>query len=264
MTSHQDTVLFGSAANQVGDDFGDCVDAALIEGVHSLPMIQSTLSDTMLASLRKAYHRNADIFQAYVQRNVFSIASLSKTRRQQIVQAFMMENNKSTDMDESTTPTSSSGNDNSALSDITNTTLQPPANYPSSKECIPKAEDMTAIEATLVALREELSSAKRRRNEMKTKLDQLVVANNAAGQVQVPDLHSAVTTMIMGKEGLVSLVEQGKEQLREMDKRQRPEENDDVDEGPKVVKLSMEAQYAMDKQSTTFSRTCKVLKGQQL
>jgi hypothetical protein len=257
MTSHQDTVLFGSSANQVGDDFGDCVDSALIEGVHSLPMIQSTLSDTMLASLRKAYHRNADIFQAYIQRNVFSIASLSKTRRQQLVQAFM---DKTTDTD---APSSSSGNDDDALSDITNTTLLAPAKYP-SEECIPKADDMATMEATLGALREELAAAKRRRNEMKTKLDQLTVANSAAGQVQVTDLHSAVTTMIMGKEGLVSLVEQGKEQLEEMDKRQRPEEGDDVDEAPKKVKLSMEAQYAMDKQSTTFSRSCKILKRQQL
>jgi len=240
MTSNEDTILFGSSADHISDDFGDCVDAALTEGVHSLPMMQPSSSAMMLASLRKEYHRNVDIFQGYIHRNVCSIGGLSKLRRTKIVQAFLDNNSNSVDEDAA-----------APLSDLTNTiTTNEAPKYP-SKEDVPTKADMAAIDDALASLRTQLTFAKRRRTILQTKLDQLGdadhVAQHVATVVTTEKVHSAVSIMVQGHETLTRLTDQAMDSLEALanDKRQRSEEDDD--EVPKQEKLSLEAQYEQDR-----------------
>ena len=253
-SSNEDIILFGSSSDELSDEFGDCVDAALLEGVHSLPMIQSTSSISMLESLRRAYYRNIDIFQGFLHRNVFSIANLSKTRRSKIIQAFLNDNhnlncknNPNNMQDTFLTNTTTT---------ITATTITMTMTNNPSLDSIPTTNDRKEMEDSLSSLRDELATAKQRRNELQAKLHQLSLAQEALPQsanstTNTTTVHSAVTAMIMGKQKLENLIDQAKENLETMDQEKRQRVEVDEDNEPKKTKLTLEAQYEQDKQIKT-------------
>ena len=253
-SSNEDIVLFGSFSEQLSDDFGDCVDAALLEGVHSLPMIQSSSFSAMLDSLQRVYYRNVDIFQGFLHRNIFSIASLSKTRRGKIIQAFLNENKTNLNCNNLNTPNNTPDNAGDLfLSNTTTTTTT--INNP-SLDSIPTTNDFKEMEDSLVFLRHQLASAKQQRNELQAKLHQLSVAQEAIPQIANNNtnttlIHSAVTSMIMGKQKLETLLHQAKENLEIMDQEKRERIQVDNENEPKKIKLTLEAQYRQDKQIKT-------------
>ena len=165
-SSNEDIVLFGSSSDELFDGFGDCVDAALLVGVHSLPTIQSTSSIAMLESLRRAYNRNIDIFQGFLHRNVFSVANLSKTRRNNIVQAFLNDNHN---LNCKNSPNNTPNNMEQMFLSNTTTTIKTMTNNP-SLDSIPTSNDRKEMEDTLSSLRDQLATAKQRRNEHQAKL----------------------------------------------------------------------------------------------
>ena len=89
MTAEEDKILFGDRNSLIADEFCERVEAALVEGVSSLPLMgEDNRDEKMLNLLRKAYTKHIDLLEIYSGRNVFSVASRTSRFRKRIVEAF--------------------------------------------------------------------------------------------------------------------------------------------------------------------------------
>jgi hypothetical protein len=205
----QDRVLFGTRTFNVSDELTDSIDAALMEGVASLPRLPN--DEALLELLRKVYFRNANVLEAYLGRNVFSIQSLPPSRRKRIVEAFLTKED----------PAMPSG---VALQDLTNQAR--PVSYPTADQ-IPSVTDMERVNQELTDLRSKHTQVKRRRNQLVTHLQKLAKAHESVVSAALLDpkqsrtISESIQNMIIGKQALDEATFRGKALTERLDESKR-------------------------------------------
>jgi hypothetical protein len=238
-----DAVLFGSLPYTISDFFGESIDACLVEFVADLP----SKGHNLLSTLRRVYFRNVDVLESYLVRNTFSIQSLPPSRRNKIVQAYLKGEVPSTE----TKPFP--------------TTHVKSYDYPTE---IPSSHDVQSLQQETKQLRLKLREARRRRKDLRTKLEGLVQAHQAVNPVvgalrhNVP-LEDDIASVVMDKDRLEELQAAATilSNRLEEEKRERPELEDEVDLNAKRTKLTLEEQYKENRENTrtTESSMTKVV-----
>lgn len=247
-----DTILFGSRNTVVSDEFCDCIDQALVEGVASLPLMDSaeedgtdeTRSEKMLKKLRKAYLRNVDLAEIYAGRNIFSISNRTPFFRQRVVAGFLNKINEEvltheTDIQASDIP------------------AMPETNYafPSSKDEVPSTEMLAELEEQLKVLRSKLKETRSYKMERLRYCKDLEQAERFSEDAVKPldnkslqIVDKSIQKMVKGKDEMEILQIQGKQLIEKMDedKRQRLN-NENENELPVITrkkkKLTLEEDY---------------------
>lgn len=231
----EDRVLFGTKTFTISDKLTDTIDAALVEGVSSLPRLPN--EEGLLQMLRKVYVRNIHVLEAYMARNIFSIQSLPPSRRRKIVEAFVT--NKIPEM-----PDIADDKENMVTSSL---------EYPTADQ-IPSQEELTQAEQGLKDLRAELAELKRRRTELGATMEQLALARRTIPSVPTDvRVHDKVTRLFKAKGTLEDLISKAKEVTAKLDdeKRNRHEE-DDAPAIPKKRKLGVEEAYEEESTAITL------------
>ena len=232
----EDRVLFGTKTFAVSDELNDSIDAALVEGVSSLPRLP--WEEALLKMLRKVYLRNINVLEAYMGRNIFSIQSLAPSRRRKVVEAFVTN----------TLP------ETPDLTDVNNKQNEESSafQYPTADQ-IPSQETLSEAEQELKDLRVKLSEVKRLRKHLAVTIEKLSVARQAIPSVPTVQVHDKVTSMVKAKETLEDLTFKGKELMSKLDdeKRNRPEE-DDAPAVPKKPKLGLEEAYEEERKAISL------------
>ena len=222
----EDRVLFGTKTFEISDKLMDAIDAALVEGVSSLPRLPK--EDALLQMLRKVYVRNIDVLEAYMARNVFSIQSLPPSRRRKVIEAFVTN----------TLPKIPDIPDNKE--NVVSSSVE----YPTSDQ-IPSQEELTQAEQELKDLRVKLAELKRHRTELGATMEQLAIARRTIPSVPADvRLHDKITKLFKAKETLEDLTSKAKDVTAKLEeeKRNRHDE-DDAPVIPKKRKLGLEEEY---------------------
>lgn len=238
-----DTVVFGSLNDRIADAFADRIQAALSEGVQSLPLLyESTKGDALLAKLQKSYLKNVDIVEAYGERNIFTLQMYPPKRRQRITRAFLDKDHESKKTENSTTATV-----------FENSSYQYPA-----EEQIPSLEQSQSLQDELQVLRAHLQAARLRRNALLVANTSKEVAQKATDQVSaslplqdLETIHTSVTAAVMGGQGLEQLQEQGKKALNNLENSKRERKNPEDEEllvPPSKKRVSLEEHYREQRQ----------------
>jgi hypothetical protein len=238
------TVVFGSLNGRIADAFADRIQAALSEGVQSLPLLyESTKGDALLAKLQKSYLKNVDIVEAYGERNIFTLKMYPPKRRQRITRAFLDENH------ESKQPKTSS-----TITTFENSSYQYPA-----EDQIPSQEQSQNLQDELQALRAQLQAARLRRNALLVANTSRKVSHQATDQLSaslplqdLDTIHTSVTAAVMGGQGMEQLQEQGKQALNKLENSKRERNNLVEDEEllvpPSKKRVSLEEHYRGQRQ----------------
>jgi hypothetical protein len=240
-----DRILFGTKTITISDELTDSIDAALVEGVSSLPRLPQP--EVLLQTLRQVYSRNVNVLETYMSRNIFSIHHrLPPSRRKKVVEAFL------TNQLPEVAP----------LSNVTNSEgTKPEFPYPTAAE-IPSAEALFQKEQDLKELRAKLVQLKRRRQQLSLHAKKLVVANDAVPILPEETVKTATTgngvegivsSLIQGKEMLDELAVKGKELTGKMDAEKRqwgPDDENAPPAVPKKKKLKLEEAFAADVKAT--------------
>ena len=223
----EDRILFGTRTCSISDKLIDVVDAALIEGVSSLPRLPH--EKALLKSLRKVYVRNVDILEAYMGRNIFSIQSMPPSRRRKVVEAFVTNNLPEI-------PCASEDNENLISSSIA---------YPTADQ-IPTQEELTQAEVELKDFRTKLAALKRRRAELGERMEQLTLARRTIPSVPdaVKPFHEMVTNLVESNITLQDLTFKARAVMTKLDaeKRNRPDDSD-APVFPQKPKLGLEEEF---------------------
>ena len=238
-----DTVVFGSLNGRIADAFADRIQAALSEGVQSLPLLyESTKGDALLAKLQKSYIKNVDIVEAYGERNICTLQMYPPKHRQRITRAFLDKDHKSKKPKTSTT-----------ITELENPSYQYPA-----EEQIPSLEQSQSLQDELQALRAQLQAARLRRNALLVANTSKEVAQQATDQVsaslplqELETIHTSVTAAVMGGQGLEQLQEQGKQALNKLENSKRERKNPEDEEllvPPSKKRVSLEEHYREQRQ----------------
>lgn len=235
-----DRILFGTKTITISDELTDSIDAALVEGVSSLPRLPHP--EGLLQTLRQVYSRNVNVLETYMSRNIFSIHHrLPPSRRKKVVEAFLSNQTPQV----------------APLSNVTNNGTKPEFPYPKAAD-IPSAQALAQKEDDLKALRAKLVQLKRRRQQLSLHAKKLVVANNAVPTLPEIAVQTAVTgggvegivsSLIQGKELLEELTVKGKELTTKMDAEKRqwgPEDENAPPAVPRKKKLKLEEAFAAD------------------
>ena len=259
--THTDTILFGSVSCTLADEFGERIDAALAEGVSSLPLLpqnkdhphEESGEERFLRTLRHVYFRNVDVMESYTARNIFSLQNLPPTKRTNVIKVFLEE--ASLEHLTRTTHTAGSAESTEAYQ------------YPALKD-IPSSETLSALQNELRELRSELRAARTRRAERLWKLQALVRVHQhvqgAALQLQAntanhPDaIHNSITAMVVGKQGLEQLQEESNELSQNLDTEKQhysAQDDENVENHKKRPKLSFEERFQQDQKTIKTSRT---------
>ena len=248
IASSPDTVVFGSMAFKIADDLCEAIDAALVEGVASLPGDDN--ASVLLHKLRHSYFRNVDVLESYLVRNIFTLdnASHHKTK---IVQAYM----------NGTLTRSSIAKENTTFN-VKNTHVElelESFHYP-SKNDIPSCQELQRLQQDLLETRNRLRAARRRRNDLLAKLEHLASAHQAVEGVRdslstANPSHETIKDIVMSKDRLEQLHSNAASLVRTLEdaKHNRHDDYDDDDEqefNVKKQKLSLEQQYK-EQRSTT-------------
>jgi hypothetical protein len=269
-TKNADQAVFGSLSSTIADALCDSVEAALLKGVASLPLLSSSSEEgeegeepsaLLMEQLRKKYWRNVDLFELYCRRNIFSLRMYPPKRRQLIVERLLTN--------------SSSSEASAVLDDVTvgkmneTVTVMPEpaaADDVPTKDQIPSNEQMEAMEKELEELRERLKVAKRRRSAAKKAIKELDALERvvAAAEKPLQDVDPAavqqeVTAAVKGAEGLEELQHAGEElatKLEEVKRGRDPAEDDDdevidLQAQKKTQKMTLQEKYERDSQGLT-------------
>jgi hypothetical protein len=237
---HEDRVLFGTKTFTISDRLSDIIDAALVEGVASLPRLSD--EEALLKMLRKAYVRNIHVLEAYMGRNIFSVQSLPPSRRRKIVEAFVTNNLPET-------PDTTENKENVVSSTFV---------YPTADQ-IPSHDELTATEEELKNLRDKLTEVKRRRKQLAATMEKLALARQVIPSVPKVQVRETVTHLVKAKETLEDLTFKAKELMAKLDdeKRSRHDE-DDAPAIPKKPKLGLEEAYEQESQNITLEGLQKI------
>lgn len=231
----EDRVLFGTKTFAISDKLMDAIDAALVEGVSSLPRLPK--EEALLQMLRKVYVRNVNLLEAYMARNIFSIQSLPPSRRRKVVEAFVTN----------TLPEIPDIPDNKE--NIMTSSVE----YPTSDQ-IPSQEELTKAEQELKDLRVKLAELKRHRTELGATMEQLAIARRTIPLVPADvRVHDKVTKLFKAKETLEDLTSKAKEVTAKLDdeKKNRNDE-DDAPAIPKKRKLGLVEAYEEESTNITL------------
>jgi hypothetical protein len=188
MAADEDKVLFGSINALLADELHKCIDAGLVEGVASLPLMtveNSNVSDEsestlmvqeedrrdqkMLNLLRTSYTRYVDLFEMYGERNIFTVAHRTPHFRKRIVEEFQKDNvNDNGNVEEE--------DQQSSADDVTGSQQQRQPNtndpeiHPSTTMCMPKSaddipslDDIALLEEQIMELRNKVKQAQQTR-----------------------------------------------------------------------------------------------------
>jgi hypothetical protein len=240
-----DTVVFGSLNGRIADAFADRIQAALCEGVRSLPLLyESTKGDALLAKLQKSYLKNVDIVEAYGERNIFTLQMYPPKLRQRITRAFLDKDHNSKDSKTSTTAT-----------EFEHSSYKYPA-----EEQIPSREQSQSLQDEVQALRAQLKAARLRRNALLVASKSKEMAQQATDQLsaslplqELETIHTSVTAAVMGGQGLGQLQEQGQQAVNKMDSSKRERNSPENEEEELVVpaskkRVSLEEHYREQRQ----------------
>ena len=269
----EDTILFGSRNVVIADEFADLVEAALVQGVASLPLMneddggigvgndqeeqEESRSDKMLKKLRKVYYRNVDLAEIYAGRNIFSLRNRTRLFRERVVKAFLAK------QDETENNSGKTGKDETATKaerKNANSILETKHPFPASKQDIPTQEMQAALERELTDLHAKLREAR------KQKLERLRHCKDIEQEVEFADETSKtleknsnlenvpknVQAMQEGKVELERLQSKGKNLIEKMDNEKRERMNDENENNnnnlpdvvPKKAKImTMEEDY---------------------
>ena len=231
---HEDRVLFGTKTFAISDHLSETIDAALVEGVASLPRLSD--EEALLKMLRKAYVRNIHVLEAYMGRNIFSVQSLPPSRRRKVVEAFITENLPAT-------PDTADDKENVVSSSFV---------YPTADQ-IPSHDELTAAEEELKDLRAKLTEVKRRRKQLAATMEKLAVARQVIPSVPKVQVRETVANLVKAKETLDDLTFKAKELIAKLDDEKRSRhEDDDAPAIPKKPKLGLEETYEQESQNISL------------
>lgn len=247
--SHPDTVVFGSLAFSIADEFSQSIDEALVDGVASLPGDDTSV---LLQKLRRLYFRNVDVMESYLLRNIFTLDNT--TRKHKIVQAYLSGGSlESLENDD----TMLAKENSTAVNTTTSSVQVQDYQYPKASD-IPSSQELETLQADVVEKRNQVRAARRRRNEILAKLKQLASAHDAVQGVSTSlEQHTNATStttqesiqqVVMGKDRLETLQTSASDlvQKLEQSKRDRTDDGDEEEEddlGTKKTKLTLEQQY---------------------
>lgn len=142
----------------------------------------------------------------------------------------------------------------------TNASDSPSSYHYATKEDIPTPQEILDIQEETKELRTKLRAARRRKKQLFGQLEKLAEADETAkmasralqDSTNVKDfekVRESVTAVIMGKQGLEALYKDGIELAEKLnqEKRERPEEDDDLVVEPKQKKLTLDEEYELSK-----------------
>lgn len=265
-----DKILFGSSNETIADEFYNRIEAALTEGVASLPLMAApkdddndeSRDDRMLHKLRKAYIRNVDIMELYSGRNIFSVANRTAHFRQRIVKSYRSSDNASSN----TTVEESNNNGDQTMENnetqITGTKEDTVNKFDTkldipTKEDIPTNDMMAKLEHEMKALRTKITEARELQKERLQYFTHLEEAASFSGQTKqalsglsATKLTSVVETIVETREEFDAIQSQGSKLVEKMDEHKKgraleENENDKILllERGKKKKPSLEERY---------------------
>ena len=238
MAAEEDKVLFGSINALISDELYNRIDAALLEGVASLPLmtvensgepillLEDRRDQVMLKLLRTSYNCYVDLFDMYGARNIFTVADRTAHFRKRVVEAFQQcaSDHRGDDREQHQCTAeniagSQQGHPNSFFS------------YDISSLCMPKsASDIPSLDAMGV-LEEQIRTEQnklRETHEMSTKEERRCQdlediahfsqeSNITLAKVQVDGMPAAVRAYLDGKEQLKLSKHQASKLLQTME-----------------------------------------------
>lgn len=244
----EDRVLFGSSTLKVADSLFEKIDAVLVSGVQSLPPSSSNSQTILLDKLRRVYKRNIDVLELYIGRNIFSIQMLQPTRRRQVVEAFLSEE----EILLPKTATKEQSKDEKGYEKFEYSTETP------------SKQDISQVTSSLGELRTKLLAAKRRRNEVRLQLELLAktkqlsqgAAQTAAASAD-SDMQEKVTSLVQGNNTMEQLQQQGSELQQKMDQKKAGRSDEEGNEDDlleqqrnKKPKLTLEEAFEQSQKQT--------------
>jgi len=244
-------VVFGNMAFQIADNLSQGIDAALVEGVSSLPGDETS---GLLQKLRRLYFRNVDVMESYLVRNIFTLDNVSEKNR--VLQAILAG-----DID-CTKENVTRKHVNTTTSGVEITHFD----YPNKSE-IPSPQELQLLQEDVSQKRALLRAARRRRNDLYQKLENLTSAHQAVqgvseSLVEATPNHDSIKEVVMSKERLETLQVSALELVKKLEeeKRNRHDE-EEVDVSTKKQKLTLYEQYKEQRNVTkTLGSLTKVTK----
>jgi len=282
----EDQVLFGDTNAKIANEFCDRVEAALVEGVASLPLMserstgepedsitnttKSTKSDTaeqpylsrdqkMLQKLRKAYIRNVDIVEIYAGRNIFSVSNRTPHFRKRVVEAFEKSQNVKSATE--TTTARKSGTRSETVVEISNNADQASSRMNvKTQQDIPSNAMITAMEEDMKSLRIKLEQARKLQQERFNychKLDQAAAfaktTQTSLKEVAVEKLPKAVESLVQAQQSFTELQDKGSNLLHTMDAEKCANKNIQNDEDKVDLAPAVQQENTTKKRKTTMT-----------
>lgn len=223
---------------------------------------EETRDVKMLKMLQKAYLRNVDLLELYLERNIFSVAKRTKHFRQRIVEAFekAQENDKNESSGETSESacTSSAPRNNGSETSKSSTAPESDLGIPTGPQDVPTPEMTAALEESIKSMRLKLEQVRKTRFERLKYCQNLEQAaafseesKDALAGVSLEQLPGAVKQMAEAREDFEELQRKGKDLVEKMDDEKKSrsldeKENDKIilsQPQEKKTKLSLEEHY---------------------
>jgi len=188
-------------------------------------------NDSLIDTLMNGMDKNMDKFEIYSTRNIFSIPEEVQQLIMDEIAAGVTQGTPGKKA--KTCATASPGADAESSSSTTS--------IPKSVDDLPSKEDTLKLDQELVELRNKLRSLKKNGHQLKvaaeklqtlvekaTKSSEGVAAAISAGSESIgAPLHDTVSAVVMGKDGLAQLKEEGMAIVNQMAEDEEDEENDE-------------------------------------